>query len=98
MTAIRCAMIGYYMGIRTGMAKTGNPWSALQFRCDEIYKGMELKSEQLTQPNVSVFDKSVESGCDITQLLIGQKYQLNVAVETSTKGANWRLIAFKSLT
>jgi hypothetical protein len=95
MTGLKCTLQGFYMGIKTGVGKSGNAWSAHQFKCDEYYKGLDLKSEQLSQPNMTIFSGSVEPSVDVTKLLVGQKYHLSCASEPNS---NWRLIACRPIT
>jgi|GEM_PF-4085096 len=93
--AIRCAAVGLYFGIKTGLTKSGEQWSAFQFKCDEIYNGITLSGEQLSEPNVLVFNRNIESACDVSSLSVGQKYHLNLGVQSSKTGVNYRLLAYK---
>lgn len=84
---IVCNFVAEYFGLKTGNSKKDptKQWYALQFKVSELYKGVEISIEQLSDPNVTIFPPE---NANFSFLKKGQKYSLQCGVDTA-KGSSY---------
>lgn len=88
-----------FAGIKTGLKKSsdnGEQWVALTFKATENYKGATINPADMTAPNMMIFPPDT---FDRSQLVVGAKYALSLAVSSSSKSSSpqFEILAFKQL-